>query len=72
MTLPTHYVPRPCNRCEKPVVWVTVAGGAKVALDPAHEVYSRESDGEGAAVWLPIVGDVVLARHACKGAASGS
>lgn len=62
-----HYVTTPCNRCGKPTLWVTVAGGAKVQLDPGHTVYERASDGEGQGVWLPIVGDVILARHACQG-----
>lgn len=59
------YVTTPCRRCARPVLAVTVAGGDRVTLEPGHPVYSRESDGEGAAVWLPMVGDVVIARHIC-------
>lgn len=71
MTLPPHYIPKPCGRCAKPILWVTVAGGSKVPLEPGHAVYERSSDGEGQGVWVPIVGDVILARHACRIEANG-
>lgn len=67
-TLPLHYVPAPCRGCGKPIVFVTAygqQGGHKVPLDPSTPVYSRESDGDGGAVWLPVPADVILARHVC-------
>lgn len=70
-SLAPHYVPAPCRACGRPIVFVTAYGvdkGAhKVPLDPAVPVYSRESDGEGKGVWLPVGKDVILARHVCLG-----
>lgn len=67
--LPVHYVPAPCRGCGKPIVFVTAYSGQQVAhkvpLDPATPVYSRESDGDGGAVWLAVPPDVILARHVC-------
>lgn len=56
-----------CRACSEPVMIAPGPLGLRVILDPATPVYSRESDGEGGGVWLPVVKDVIMAKHMCRG-----
>lgn len=65
--LPPRYRTQECRICGEQVLFLTVAGGVKVPLDPSLACYVRESDGEGGGngVWAPVSKNLILARHKC-------
>ena len=63
MPLPAHYATTPCRICGQPIIFVTAAGGDRVALDPRPAIFARQADGEGGAVWAKCTSGEILATH---------
>ena len=69
MPLPAHYATTPCRICGEPAIIVTAAGGERVMLDTRAQIFVRQHDGEGGAIWAQDTSGELLVRHksVCKG-----